>query len=218
MIDPRPAAFIGDDGADPEKDTSQVDVENTVPLREFVVLDQADVDDARVVDQDVDRAELVDRGRDNVLPVVGVGHVEVYVTGSTANVFGDRFAFGVQNVAEDDLGSLVDECPNMRGTHPTGTATDDGHLARQPTCHRFLLLERGDVSVTQQGSLAAGPVPSAGLEKHAVRNLELGQQCFQAVDHGILDREVFGHSVHRRRTGRRDFSGRQTKIFEVIGE
>ena len=85
---------------------------------------------------------VVDRGGDDALPVVGLGDVEMYVTGRVANVFGDRFAFGVKDVAEDHLGALVDECPNVRGAHPAGAAADDGNLARQPTCHQFLLSTR----------------------------------------------------------------------------
>ncbi len=66
MIDPRPGGFHRRyDGANTEEDAGQVDVEDAMPLGEFVVLDDAHVDDAGVVDQDVDAAELVDRGGDD---------------------------------------------------------------------------------------------------------------------------------------------------------
>jgi hypothetical protein len=46
------------------------------------------------------------------------GWVELYVTGRAANAFGDHFTFGVQDVTEDHLGALVNECPNMRCAMP----------------------------------------------------------------------------------------------------
>jgi hypothetical protein len=70
-----------------------------------------------------------------------LGDVEVYVARGVANLLGDDFAFGVENVAEDHLGSLVHECVNVRGTHPAGAAAYHGNLARQPSCHQFLLLD-----------------------------------------------------------------------------
>jgi hypothetical protein len=70
-----------------------------------------------------------------------LGDVEVYVPRSVADLLGDQFAFGVKNVAENHLGSLVHEGPNVRGTHPAGTAADHRNLADQPSCHQFLLLD-----------------------------------------------------------------------------
>src|SRR5271168_2411963 len=63
---------------------------------------------------------------------------------------------------------------------PAGTRRRECHPARQPS---------GRVGL------------SCGyLEKHAVRNLELCPQRFQAIDHRILDSDVLGHSVCYRRT------------------
>ena len=113
-----------------------------MPLRQLVVLDEAHVDDAGVVDQNVDTAELVDRDGDHTLPVVGSGDVEMFVAGSVANLLGDHFALGIEDVAENYLGSLVHECPNVRGAHPAGAATYHGNLARQPSCHRCLRFQQ----------------------------------------------------------------------------
>src|SRR6202000_1817829 len=101
-----------DDSPDSEEDTGQVDVEDALPLGEFVVLDRADVDDAGVVDQNVDTAEFVDRGGHHALPVAGRGDVKMHVTRCGANVFGDGLAFGVEDVAEDHFGPLVDQGAN----------------------------------------------------------------------------------------------------------
>ncbi len=75
------------------------------------------------------------------LPVVGLSDVEMEITRFSPNVFGDRFAFGIQDVTKDHLGSLGDESPHMGCAHPARPAADDSDLARQPTCHRVLLLQ-----------------------------------------------------------------------------
>lgn len=139
MIDPRPASFNRlHHGADAEKHPRQVDVDNALPLRERVVLQRADVDDARVVDQHVDAAELAQGGGHRRVPILGFGHVEVQVADGLemgVDLRGHGLALVVEDVTEDHLGSLGDQRPHVRCAHPPGAAADEGDLSRQPFCH-----------------------------------------------------------------------------------
>ena len=48
-----------------------------------------------------------DGGVDDAPPVLGLGDIQVHITGCVADFFGHRFAFGIQDVAEDHLGPLA---------------------------------------------------------------------------------------------------------------
>lgn len=83
-VDDRAAArFLHrfDHGADAQKHSGQVDVEDPLPFRKRVVLQGADVDDAGVVDQHIDPAELGQGGGHRRVPILGLGDVEMQVAG-----------------------------------------------------------------------------------------------------------------------------------------
>ncbi len=85
MIEPPPAAFIAStDSLHAEERAGQVDVDDLLPLRHVELADLAQRDDAGVVDQNVELAELVHSGGDGGVPLLGVGDVEVDVARGVA--------------------------------------------------------------------------------------------------------------------------------------
>ena len=62
------------------------------------------------------------------------GYVETLEAGLSAvgpDRVGDRLAFGLQHVGDDDLGALAREQPRRGGSHPGRRPGDDGNLVLQ---------------------------------------------------------------------------------------
>ena len=121
--------------ADAEKHARQIDVEDPLPLGDCVVLEGADVDDARVVHQHVDAAVLAEGGSHRRVPVFGFRDVKVQIADVVANLCRHRLALVVEDVAEHHLGALGHQRPHVRGAHPPRTPADECDLSRQPFCH-----------------------------------------------------------------------------------
>ena len=107
-----------------EERAGQVDVDDLLPLRHVELADLAQRDDAGVVDQNVELAELVDRGGDRGVPLVGLGDVEVDVARGVTDLVGQRLALVVEDVADDHLGALGDQHPRVLCAHAPCAATD----------------------------------------------------------------------------------------------
>jgi hypothetical protein len=117
-------------GTDAEKNARQVDVEDPLPLGELVVLQGSDVEDAGVVHQHVDAAELANGGRHRGFPMLGFRDVQVHVANGVAELGRDRVALVVEDVAEHHPGPLDYQRPHVGGAHPPRAAADERDLAR----------------------------------------------------------------------------------------
>jgi hypothetical protein len=100
MIEPPPAAIIG---LHPEKRAGEVDVDDALPVRQFEFLQHVAVDDAGVVHQHIQPAELADRR----VPLVRLGDVEVHEARRLAEFVGQRLALVIENVSVHHLGALA---------------------------------------------------------------------------------------------------------------
>ena len=90
-----------------------------------MALEQAHLDDARVVDQRVELAERRHRGVDGTLPVGRLRHVEMHIDGVVTEIGGDLLAEVVEDVAEHDLRPLGHELARLRLTLAARRARDD---------------------------------------------------------------------------------------------
>ena len=93
---------------------------------------RAELQDAGVVDEDVELAEAALGLFDHALPFVFAAHVVVEVDGVVAEVGRDLLAEIVEHIAEDDLGAFRDEQPHVLLTLAARAAGDDRYLAVQP--------------------------------------------------------------------------------------
>src|SRR5690606_8734449 len=97
--------------------------EATVDHLVGLVLDTADVAGApRVVDQDVDAAEVGDGGGDHALDLLAVGHVDIEE--ASADLVGDGLAGGLVDLCDEHAGTLGGEAPRDAGADAV-TATGD---------------------------------------------------------------------------------------------
>ena len=136
MIDPWPAFFIaGTTARIPRKTPVRLMSRMRCHSDHLEVLDRADVEDARIVDQDVDAAELGNGRRHGRIPVFGPGDVEVDIARVLPEFLRHQLAVGVEDVAAHHLRAVGDHLAGMRGAHPPGSAADQRDLARQPSCH-----------------------------------------------------------------------------------
>src|SRR5215469_3770160 len=112
-------AHLGDRVLHPEKRAARVDVHDLVPgLGVVEVLDRAAADPG-IVDQDVELAEFLDRGLDDIPPVGFVGDVEMLEARRAVgrdNLGDDLLALVVELVGDRDLGAFARE--NARGARP----------------------------------------------------------------------------------------------------
>ncbi len=117
-------------------DAGQVDLLHPAPGVEVGVEDRVVLGrgDAGVVERDVDRAVGVLRGPEQRVDLVLVGDVDVHVR-RAAELGRDLGAARVVEVADDDLGALLDEPPHRRQPDAGASAGDDRDLAVQPSCH-----------------------------------------------------------------------------------
>jgi hypothetical protein len=113
-----------DHGLDAVERPVQVDVDDLVPLVHIELSELTERDDAGVVDQYIELAEVVDRGGHRGVPLFGLGDVEVDVACGLANLVGEFFAVIVENVADHDLGALGDQCASVGSAHPPSATAD----------------------------------------------------------------------------------------------
>src|SRR5215813_5281023 len=114
-----------------QPDTSYVDGHQLVPLRltelpEGLHLDSRE--DGRVVDQNVDPAELAQRRGDHFLTARFVGHVGSYEDGLATGrqaLLGDRFALGLGELGHDDARALLDQPMSICAADSLAGAGDD---------------------------------------------------------------------------------------------
>ncbi len=190
-----------------EEGAGQVDVDDLLPLRHVERADLAERHDAGVVDQNVELAELVDRGRDRGLPLVGLRDVEVDVACGFTDLVGQCLALLVEDVADHHLGALGNECPGMCGAHAPGAAADQcnfsvhashdgsGYLARVlqvepvPVC-------RGRETRWRSASRSSAPATAASL---ALKQL-VNDARFDLTGVWVSSRAKVGK--RRRRAGR----------------
>ena len=140
-VDDRSSAALLDhhrgDGLHAEEHAGLVDLGDPAVLLERGVEHLQHPEDAGVVDQHVDVAELLAAGVDDGGPVRFAGHVVMAVDGRVAEVLGDGLALLVEHVAEDDLGAFGDEQPGFGFSLTSGRSADQGHFAGQPAGRRF---------------------------------------------------------------------------------
>ena len=107
-----------------EKRARQVDVDDLLPLRHVELADLAEGDDAGVVHQNVELAELVDRGGNRGVPLLGRRDVEVHIARGVTDLVGQRLALLVEDVADHHLGALGHQSPRVLCAHAPSAATD----------------------------------------------------------------------------------------------
>ena len=97
--------------------------------------------DAGVVDQHVEAAERIERGADDVLGSLEVGHAVVVGNGLAAalgddvddlvgrSLVGTLAGHGSAEIVDDDLGAVVGELHRLAATDAVARSGDDRHLA-----------------------------------------------------------------------------------------
>ena len=166
------------------------------------LLQRGQRDDAGVVHQHVELAELADGGVDRGLPLLGLGDVEVDVARSVADVVGQRLALVVEDVADHDLGALLDEHPCVRGTHAAGAAADERNLSVHASHAVF--------SFSLSGALIGGEESFAGHQRQVQRRPDSrrrGHHRGDRVDHAARARRDGGVVVVALAAGRTDVDG-----------
>src|SRR5437016_2247040 len=120
---------------------AQVDADHGVEVLDAHVEDHAIAQDARVVDNDVDIAKLVDGGLKQVLRAVEVGDVIAVGDGLAAHLADkiDDFAGGAgraaaavelgADVVDDDLGTLSGEFEGVLAAEAAARARDNDNAA-----------------------------------------------------------------------------------------
>ena len=125
------SAHVGDDGFGAEEDAFGVDGHDSIPGFFGGFFEVVALDDAGVVDEDVDFAEVGEGGLDGAVPVGLDADVHFYEDGLAADVgdfFGDAEAVFDLDVGEDDFGAFVGEDAGFGGAHAAGGACDDGYF------------------------------------------------------------------------------------------
>ena len=115
----------------------EVDRMHAAPFLERDVLDRLAEPDAGGVEQNVDRAELVDGFGDRGLPVVLAGDVELHEMAGRAQLVGHRLAAVGGDVGDDDPGAFLRHQDGGVGAEARGAAGDQSHLAGQTIGHVF---------------------------------------------------------------------------------
>jgi hypothetical protein len=116
MFDDRTAAGRDhrfDGGLHTQKRPGEVDVDDVLPVGKREILQRVAIDDAGIVDQHVEPAELAHCHLYGGLPLIGLDDVEVDGPGRRAQLLGERMGVVVENVADDDVGSFGDQCPRV---------------------------------------------------------------------------------------------------------
>ncbi len=115
----------------------QVHLEHGVPVLERHLVERAVAQDARVADHAVDLAELVDRGLDDVLGALGLGHGVVVGDRAAAGVLdlldhlvghgrsGAGAVAGTAEVVDDDAGALLGERQRILASESASGPGDD---------------------------------------------------------------------------------------------
>src|SRR5262249_4583828 len=120
-----------DDRLARQPDTSYVDGHQVVPLRLTELPEGLHLDgreDGRVVDQDIEPAELAQCGRHHLLTARLVGHVRPHEDGLAAcrqALLGDRFAFGLVELGYHDARGLLDDSRRICAAASLSGAGDD---------------------------------------------------------------------------------------------
>ena len=105
----------------------QKNVEGKLPLGGGGRFERADsADDARVVEHDVDAAEVFDSGVYQRLDLLLLRHVTVTKDRVGAKGLGEGLPGLVLNIAQHHLGSVLDEQLSRGGADTTGATGDNG--------------------------------------------------------------------------------------------
>ena len=141
-----------DDLLDAEHHAVDVDVDHPLGGGVVLVPDRvADLHDPRVVDQDVDRAELRLGAVEEVLDRRALGHVELEGDGAVTELLGGLLGGREVEVADGDLHALAQEGLRGGAADAAGGAGDRGDLAGEDAVllgHGTDLSGKGDGGVT----------------------------------------------------------------------
>ena len=125
----------GGDGLHAEHRPGHVDVHHAAEVVELELGEVGEVDDARVVDEHVDAAELGLGLGDELAPRRLVDDVEVPVARGVADLLGDLLALDVEHVGEHDARALGREGPRLGLALPARGAADHDDLALEAIRH-----------------------------------------------------------------------------------
>ena len=120
----------------------EVDVDDLVPVGERQVFHGCEAQDTSGVDEDVDAAELGDRGVDGGLDLVLVGGVHLVALGVDAKLGGEVGGSGLDlllvQVEQDDIGAIAGELAADLGAHTAERASHGANIALElkPIAHR----------------------------------------------------------------------------------
>lgn len=126
IVPPLGRLDLGGDRLDAEEGAHLVDLDHLLELLQRGLGQLVEAQDARVVDEAVDRAEGLLRGGDRPGPVLFAAHVEAYVPGPVlADLLGHGGALLVQHVTEEHLGPLGgEEAGLLLALAPCGAGDD----------------------------------------------------------------------------------------------
>src|SRR4051812_347672 len=126
------AAHLGNRGARAVEDAAQVRVDHLAPVLDAHVAGVGEAADAGVVDQDVDRAEALDRGAHEPLGLARHAHVathRVHARAAAELLLRSR-QIVLFTRADDDLHAAIEERARDCKSDPFGSPGDDGDAWR----------------------------------------------------------------------------------------
>lgn len=135
----RPGAAL-----DPEERSGDVDRHYPLPFGEIGRVDQLAVDDARIVDQDIEARVTVHRLRDHGVPVFGTGDIEaaeMNVHSLTAKVGSSLLSCFFEHVTDQHSGAATGEVGRLTCSLSTRSARDDRDTASEIVAHPALLCD-----------------------------------------------------------------------------
>ena len=181
-----------------EERARQVDVDDLLPLRHVELADLAEGDDAGVVHQNIELAELVDRGGNRGVPLLGRRDVEVHIARGVTDLVGQRLALLVEDVADHHLGALGHQSPRVLGAHAPSAATDQCnfsvHASHDGSGYLARVLQVEPVPVLREGNNHGDP-------RRAHRHRQLWQPRAQTTGERRALRPDRRLGVHGRQGG-----------------
>ncbi len=120
---------LGRARAHAEERAKEVDAKHPLEAVDRFVFELDDVMDGRVVDEDIDVPEGIDRELERVPPRVLVAHVEMHETCVVTELLRERLALIVEDVGDHNLRAFAHEQPCLRLALSARRAGDDGDLA-----------------------------------------------------------------------------------------
>ena len=215
----RAAALLGHAPRRPlraEHDALEVDTDDGVEVGEVVVDEAVELAaDPRVVEHDVEAAELLDREVDRRLHVVGVAHVDALERDRVAQLGGELLTASFVDVGDDDPCVLGDEPLDGRLAEAAGSAGDDRDLPRElPHGHApFSIHELRARVHSVPGEDVVDRRAIVGLE----RPVERGGVVVDLGDRSAAD-ERRGHARRRGRPPERELGDRVTRALREVAQ